>query len=153
MTTPTIGSISTGTLHPADLLDAFAYELQRYAEPNSYYSDICRDVRYTLNGLDRDEIAENKRAQGLVGELQDALSELAPPYTYFGTLDGDSADFGFWPDLESLEEDARSGELLKVSDLSEIPPDWIGPVALVNDHGNLTVGHTVACFKHSWDCV
>ena len=80
--------------------------------------------------------------------VEHLMQELCPPYTYFGTLEGDGACFGVWADIERLEEEARfGGEVLKVSDLSELDdPD--GPlkrdseythVMHVNDHGNVTL--------------
>jgi len=35
-------------------------------------------------------------------EVREKLEESAPEGTYFGTLEGDGTDFGFWP-LESDE--------------------------------------------------
>ena len=153
MPTPTIGTVSSGTLHTEDLLEAFSQELERYAQPDDDSDSLCQDAQHLLDTLERDELDASDKARELLEELTQALEEQAPPYCYFGTIEGDGADFGFWPDLQRIEEDAHAGELLKVSDLSEIPADWIGPVALVNDHGNLTLGHTVAEFREDWSCV
>ena len=68
--------------------------------------------------------------------LMDKLNEYAPQYCYFGAHPGDGSDFGFWLDHFTLEEDIETGELLAVSDLSEIPIDHVGNVLLINDHGN-----------------
>lgn len=123
-----IGSVSEGTLRPADLVDAFARELRRIAPDHALLKD---------RGLPADNTEE---LADIADILIDALNDLAPPYTTFGAHYGDGASFGFWPSLDSLEEDASYGDgVLKVSDLSEVPDDATGYVMHVNDHGNVTL--------------
>ena len=52
---------------------------------------------------------------------------------------GDGADYGFWVSWDSIEDAQHDGELLRVSDISEVPDDHTGSVLLVNDHGNATL--------------
>lgn len=94
-----VGSISSGTLRPDDLARAFTDELERlapakaaelraeYAEAYKFL-DGQRPLVLTVACCDLAELAD---------VLQDALEELAPEGCYFGTLEGDGADFGFWP--------------------------------------------------------
>lgn len=95
MATPTnkatIGSISTGTLRNEDLLEAFANELERITGKAA-----LPDEQVPFNEMDID--IQND----IILHLQDALNDYAPPFCYFGTLEGDGADFGFWPDHEAV---------------------------------------------------
>ena len=165
MKTVEIGSISTGTLRSEDLLETFADELERLAPmlstPTRMALAVARgfgtmqliaDARKCCDKLNGDiyEVNESDEiaASEIVNTLSDTLGEFAPPYCYFGTLEGDGADFGFWPDIDSLEENTNDPEdVLKVSDLSEVP----NHVMLVNDHGNATL-YTVT-LKEEWACV
>jgi hypothetical protein len=74
-------------------------------------------------------------ASAAVAELFEALEQFALPYGYFGSLEGDGADYGYW--LQSnLVEDFDG---LKVDDTSEVPRSYRGEVLHVNDHGNVTL--------------
>lgn len=82
------GSISTGTLRTDDLLNAFASELERLVPFNS--RKLVADAREAM-GKDDEEASE------IVNELQDELNTIAHREGfYFGNLEGDGADFGFW---------------------------------------------------------
>ena len=132
MTKVTIGSISTGTLRTEDLLDAFASELERLDSGHSALQLISRakDGVYTVAA----GLMEQEDAPTVVDELQDALSELAPPHVYFGSLEGDGADFGFWPELDFGFCTLRAGD----SDDERVDDDC-GIIIHVNDHGNVAV--------------
>ena len=61
---------------------------------------------------------------------------MCPPFVYFGAHPGDGADFGFWPDMEPLEDEIKdSGEYVN--------DEWLlrdaGLIVDINDHGNMTV--------------
>ena len=106
---------------------------------------------------DAEDFSEDDHEQegsDLVEAFFDALNEYAPPYCYFGANEGDGSDYGFWPCIDQMEDDARGGELLKVSDTSEVPEDYEGLVMDVNDHGNVTL-YSVAGgkFTEVWGCV
>ncbi len=131
----TLGSVSTGTLKSKDLFEAFIGLLE------------------SLN----DERADQLKSEWLY-ELTDALSEYAPPYTYFGAHPGDGADFGFWPYQEEIDDAIHDGTLVPISDSSEIVPGKLdkydNPVCgfvLVNDHGNMTMFD--AAGEVIWDVV
>ncbi len=127
MTNVTIGSISTGTLRTNDLLDAFAGELSRLTNDTHKLLSDYQSHYATVDADDPD-------AQELVNELQDALSELAPPHVYFGNLEGDGADFGFWPELDFGFCTLRAGD----SDDERVDDDC-GIIIHVSDHGNVAV--------------
>ena len=133
------GSVSHGTLRDEDLLQAFADELESLLAEQSrrfkraLYRALIRDARKWL--ASGDDIA-GAAGSGIVGELQDALNEFAPPYAYFGAHERDGSDFGFWLDRDALDE---SFDGLRVDDTGEVPRDYRGEVLLVNDHGNVTL--------------
>jgi hypothetical protein len=139
MHTPTIGTISHGTLRTYDLLEAFGWELQHISTEAGHQA-IAEEARkrshyFTWNDLPIGEDVEETDADSdMVNALIDALNELAPPYCHFGTTEGDGSDFGFWPDMEAIEE------LPRVADPADVPAGGTGEdVVYVNDHGNVTV--------------
>lgn len=111
---PRIGSISHGTLKTEDLVAVFADTLKELAPET--YEDMLQDW---------------------LEQLQESLEEQAPPYTYFGTHEGDGPDFGFWPDMEAINELPRlnSGPMSYYDQAIALGEDC----AYVNDHGNVTV--------------
>ncbi|CAG0985818.1 hypothetical protein PHYC_02017 [Phycisphaerales bacterium] len=124
---PRIGSIISGTLRPEDLATAFADELESL-DVSGRYRALVGESR-TLDA-DSDEGAE------VLGDLEQGLNDLAPPYCYFGAHPGDGADFGYWVDLDAIERDRREGSLPSGDSL---PADGssIGHYLHVSDHGNL----------------
>lgn len=142
----TIGSISTGTLRNEDLLEAFADELERIEKGTVSSEAISALIENARELLDPTVMYELLQEDGpdLVNELQDALNDYAPPFCYFGTLEGDGADFGFWPDHETINE------LISDSQEYGTTPSHLnhnvtyinideGVFIEVNDHGNLTI--------------
>ena len=129
------GSVSHGTMRTEDLLEAFASELEyqierqpRNFKRREYRKLITRAKRLSEN--DPKDIGSE-----VVNELFDALDQFAPPYGYFGAIEGDGADYGYW--LSSNVVDDFDG--LKVNDTSEVPRDYQGEVLHVNDHGNVSL--------------
>lgn len=152
---PTIGTIIHVTFRSEDLLPAYAAELSYLApdHPLLVDGDLVR-----LLALDGDEWTDDDHeiASELINEsLFGALNEMCPDYMYFGNTPGDSSGFGFWPDIERMEEDVLVGELMKVNDLSDVPVDYVGPVMVVNDRGNVTFGvvRNPGEFEEIWSCV
>lgn len=138
----TIGSISHGTLRATDLLEAFSDELDRL-EPDHALVMEAQAV-LTLANAGWTDICDSEEASELVNALQDALNEHAPAYCYFGTSEGDGADFGFWPSMDAIDE------LPRVSDPNEV--ETMGEdCVFVNDHGNVTVYGADGAVL--WDCV
>jgi len=92
-----LGSWSTATLRPRDLLLTFAGALRAVDEANEYTALVARaisrhalHVRLDISGY------EDERAVYIIEDLTDALNDLAPEGIYFGASEGDGAEFGFW---------------------------------------------------------
>src|SRR5690606_17400119 len=133
MTKVRLGTVIRGTMLESDLIPAFLDELERLDPERaaSYWDEIPEDPG---NGWwDSDE------ASWMLEELFDVLSEYTPPYCYFGALEGDGSDYGFWIDWDALQDAIAEGEVLRVEDLSEVPEDYEGLVLHRSDHGNLTL--------------
>lgn len=135
---PPLGSVSEGTLRPEDLIPAYLDVLATYAAETH---DRIRDEYSAVLAIieeDDDDLGDDptgyEQAGYLMERLEDALSEIAGPYSYFGSSEGDGASIGFWPDIDQLEEDARHEEdVLKITDA---PPAYL---MSVSDHGNVTL--------------
>jgi len=134
-----VGSISHGTHRASDLIDAYAYELRcfrgnvgdgRLTAQEAVLLDMCDGWLETATG--EDAMPDEDAAQTLLDDLCEALESRAPAYCYFGALEGDGADFGFWPCLEQIEELPRVENSDDAKALGE-------DCAFVNDHGNVTV--------------
>ena len=133
-----LGSISTGTLRTEDLLPVFVDTLlgidnsnrgQTHGYPFTYQNawDSDYDADSYWNSAYPNEDLE------IVSNL---LNELCPPFVYFGTHEGDGADFGFWPDIDGIQETVNIAECDASQGIS-CPDD--GVIIQVSDHGNVTV--------------
>jgi hypothetical protein len=153
-----IGSVSHGTMRPEDLIPDFVYELRSQARRRNLRSkhlQLCRSIEARMS---KDGYYESEESDSDLEFLFDALGEYAAPYFYFGAHPGDGSDYGFWLS-ESWDEDFedvkdgdiwRHGKLkpiyrddmpsaIKVNDIADIPKWFRGEVAVVNDHGNVTL--------------
>lgn len=139
---PPIGSVSSGTHRPEDLIPAFMaiveeYSPERYAElvkPENYgpvmlHLDAFEDLYEATDAYPDAQ----EQAGYLLDALYDELDAIAAPYTYFGAIEGDGADFGYWPAIEQLEEDARHDPDVMKHDNT---PSYL---MHVSDHGNVTL--------------
>lgn len=133
-----LGSVSHGTLRNEDLLDSFACELDYHVNRNAdeWCSDDGRKQRDAylkiINEAHEIENYDSDEASELVQELSDALEAFAPPYCYFGAIEGDGSDFGFWPSMDSINELPSVAGSDEAKELGE-------DCKFVNDHGNVTV--------------
>ena len=127
--TITIGTVIHGTLRDEDLLPAFADELVRVRASDTEHAVLVDDARHP-EGFTTDTYT----AADIVHDLMDALTEYAPSHMYFGSIEGDGADFGWWPDIDSM--DGCESRIL--DDHNAIDLDCQLHVN-VNDHGNVTV--------------
>ena len=143
----TIGSISTGTLRNEDLLQAFADELAdrikgvpQITDEIMRLSTLIREAR-EVAPYASDE--HNSPLPGmLVDELQEALNDYAPPFCYFGSLESDGADFGFWPDREAIQELIdKSTMILPLTNNGNLVcvNAYEGLYIHVNDDGHVTI--------------
>lgn len=134
------GSVSSGTLRSDELVSAFTSALEdgyagRKVPP--HVKQLLDEANAALDAHDEDE-DDGGAFNDLVDELQQELESLAPPYGYFGTHEGDGADFGFWPSMESIDDAVRDGSAIRVSDTGDVPKSYTGDVFHVSDHGNVT---------------
>jgi len=143
-----MGSISSGTMQPADLIPCFLDELKSLAMENNNKEDLAfvDEVQGRIDASGDDENQEGKTINDDYFESEDSdfdleglfdrLQAYALPYFYFGAHPGDGANYGFWLS-EGFEYDFEGK---KVSDLSEIKEeDWNQEILHVNDHGNTTL--------------
>jgi len=154
MATATIGSISEGTLRNSDLYDAF-FSTLRHLDPSGaeeFLAGFSVDGGESLleagekEGFDWEAFYESEDGSFAVEALEERLRDLAPDYCTFGAADGDGASFGFWPDVDTLEEDARyTDDVVKVDSL----PSYI---MQVSDHGNVTL-YRVTGVEEVWSVV
>lgn len=143
----TIGTLIHGTMRNEDLLTAFADELERLAaldkaeaESSGAAWEGTHEFRMETIAAARSVDPESDDASEIINDLFDALNELAAPYCYFGAHAGDGSDYGFWPDVESLESDARwAGTGVTKIEAGSERPDGFDYVMEVNDHGNVTL--------------
>jgi hypothetical protein len=148
-----MGSISSGTMRPEDLIPCFLDELEALAMANDNKEDLAfiAEVRGRIEKTEMVESSNNEDHSLLeipcdyytsddadfdLEELFDRLEAYALPYFYFGSHPGDGADYGFW--LSEGFEDEFDGK--KISDTSEVKEeDWNQEILHVNDHGNMTL--------------
>jgi len=121
-----LGSISTGTLRTEDLLEAFHSTIAESGTPPALAEDGYADGGKAYSD------------EELLEVYTEQLESLCPPFVYFGTLEGDGADFGFWPDMDGFNESRRldgnyQGNPEEVWHVAE------NVISHVSDHGNVTV--------------
>lgn len=131
-----IGEISAGTMRPQDLIPTFIDVLH----------SLDKDTAESINLLipahawdDSDSMYwDTEEARFVLDDLFNALQNNAPSYCMFEASEGDGASYGFWPCIAALEEDAQNEEdVIKVSDLGDVPESFRGFIMQVSDHGNV----------------
>jgi len=100
MTTARPGPVSSATLRPQDLLEAFASCLKDLAATDEYsdYADLIAEAQHLTNCslcLDSEYNADD--VSEVINELVVALNNYADEGYYFGGHPGDGAEFGFYP--------------------------------------------------------
>lgn len=166
-----LGTVSSGTMRMQDLIPALASECLRLdvADPVRgrgvihllEFTDPFPATTYDLVAHDEDDpYWQSEEALWDLDALFDALNNACPPFVYFGSNPGDGADYGFWPDMENLDNARRDagepsdiGRYIHDSGYMLLPDEdvWVH----VNDHGNVAIltnddghpGHII------WDCV
>ena len=171
-----IGSISSGTMRPEDLIPTFCAELESLAKRPGIVSAKGRKVHLKLvreiktrieqsdvlhtnpEGFDgplseEDTYYESDDCHYDLESLFDALGEYSGPYFYFGAHPGDGADYGFWLS-EGWEQDAEDNDIPIVNDASELPAKYRGEWFEVSDHGNVSLMVTTSrATREIWSLV
>lgn len=133
-----IGSISHATMRNEDLIPVFLEELKRLDDGT--HARLIKDIEQNQNSTTYDDYYESEDAQWDLEELFDALNEHAPPYCYFGAHQGDGSDYGFWPNIESIEQEIQDGNIVNIDG-----PDMPEAFVQINDHGNITLYDRQMC--------
>jgi len=126
-----IGVISNGTLRAPDLAEAILQNWEDFLDEKTSNALFA----IVVDG-ESDESCET------VSEALDELQESAPWLCHVGFHEDDGARLGCFPDFHAIESEERDGNLLKVSDPSEL--DSIDErdadyALVVSDHGNATL--------------
>jgi hypothetical protein len=132
-----VGVISDHTMEPEDTVPALVEALESVRDADMHpltvnLLDVMLDDPYDP---ERDEAD----APEIVSDLMDVLQEHAPAFTYVGAHSGDGSCLGVFPDENEITAAIRNGDLISVSDLSELPEDYSGYILLINDHGNTSL--------------
>ena len=151
-----IGTVSHGTMRTQDLIPLFLSTIHE-VDPKKYNAlvDVAEELdapigsAYLSKGCtrgidacdDHEWWTSDNAIEFLNEDLWDQMNLIAPPYTCFGSHEGDGSDYGFWVDSEYIKEMIYEGSVKSVSDLSEIDEGYEGDVCIVNDHGNMTMGY------------
>jgi hypothetical protein len=149
MTQFQLGSISTGTLRTEDLLPAFIDAITALGGTLPNDLECVKHMEYTNLPSYASVAVIDDAADFWVSDdagydmqaLENTLQELCPPFVYFGNLEGDGADFGFWVDMDRLNEELQWERDHYPDDSvpDELTLDDDGVIVHVNDHGNVTV--------------
>jgi hypothetical protein len=126
-----IGSLSTGTLKPEDILPDLFYASRRIR--------VSAAARRTLQKLEREfDSAEDDSLSDdlLVRVVLRVLEDYTPDYCYLGSHPGDGADIGVWPAWDAIEDGRRDRDIAESRETAG-PEDRY--VLDVNDHGNATL--------------
>ena len=147
------GTVIQGTLRNEDLIPAFTGEIE-YLSAGYLDADIANlyhIAQETIDLYDQDSEVNEEIASEIVNDLIDVLNGYAPPMAYFGSLDGDGADFGWWidsnriTDMMHTAQETCNPEEKWITDCdcqSTDCTDRHGYILQVNDHGNTTLMDT-----------
>lgn len=166
MATPSFGTVSHGTLKPSDLLLSFSHVLENLAKTDSdverknasiqLLADL-KAVRDRCGSLEN--LGNTDEAHEFLDDFFDLLNEYAPPYAYFGALEGDGSDFGFWPAMTALEEAAAAEDGVLKLEAGEPWPSKetlddceVNYIMEVSDHGNVTL-YSSSTRREIWSVV
>jgi hypothetical protein len=132
-----LGSYSSGTMRPEDLIPAFisaAEDLRLTREDRRKLEEIRREYdKVSSEDYDVDAV-EAVEPDDLCTDLFDLLDCYTPDYCYFGAHPGDGADYGVWI-VEDLLRDTRDGSYDGCVFRSEMTPGEMRAAAS-NGHAN-----------------
>ena len=137
MTQFQLGSISHGTLRTQDLLPVFLETLTALGGDVPSDLECGAHIEYlnwpgpgTTACDEDDKFWSSEEAMWDMEALTDGLNNLCPPFVYFGTLEGDGSDFGFWPNYDGMTE-------ANIEGLDEFEAD--GAIVKYTGNGNVTL--------------
>jgi hypothetical protein len=146
MTQFQLGSISHGTLRTQDLLPVFLETFMALGgnvpsdlECGAYIEYLNWPNPATTACDDEDKFWDSEDAMWDMEALTDGLNNLCPSFVYFGTLEGDGSDFGFWVDRDALDEAITQHDVPNPDrDGCQVLEDY-NVIVQVSDHGNVTL--------------
>jgi hypothetical protein len=154
---PSVGSISDATRDdPPSLAFDFAWALRKLSR-NDRESERRQAAAKALAEYEQAADEPDALEKFFEGTGREALESYCTPYLSFD--ENAEGQFGFWPDISTLEEDVRcprSG-VVKVNAGDAWPPLWpphgadIQYVMEVTDHGNVTLYSRAR--REIWSCV
>jgi hypothetical protein len=102
-----LGTVSHGTMRAEDLVPTFL-AVYRDLRPQ-FWSDVSKEYRPLLEVMGSRYVQEYSERyyedlDYLLSELFDYLNACSPDGYYFGAIEGDGCDYGFWA-VESEDED------------------------------------------------
>ena len=89
------GSVSHGTMRPADLIPRFIETLEYFNKRKA--KKLTSAIPSDAWSNDTHEFWRSEPAMWLLEDLFDVLNDYAPAKHYFGSHPGDGSDYGFWP--------------------------------------------------------
>lgn len=145
-----LGSVSSGTLRPEDLIPCFVELLNELKEQESLSKSPNKDLYSSLDDvlgpmerrIELDGYYESEESNHDLDWLFGLLDAYAPPFSYFGAHVGDGCDYGFWLSEDSVMDAIHDGDILKLDAGDEWPtelPAGCYYVLEVTDHGNMTL--------------
>jgi|TARA_Y100000034_G_C6858193_1_gene390278 hypothetical protein len=133
-----IGTLIERTLRSEDLIPAFHGLLEELNPGNKKLNGINEFKKF----INDDEIPEEHLDNAIeyVSELIEELNYLSPAHVYFGSVEGDGSDYGYWPELEFDNCDITVTKTPSplIHDTEFIDNDC-QVIVQQNDHGNVTV--------------
>jgi len=129
-----MGSVSCATMRTEDLIPAFLSALGSQRPLQRAHRNLISDIEASIEANSAGDCSATYDLE----QLSDALDAYSPAYFYFGAHSGDGADYGWWLSEEWEQQLVDDGGI-EVSDLADVPVDHVGNVAVVNDHGNITL--------------
>lgn len=161
-----LGTISHGTLRPQDIAAALLAEFDEILDKHQIADLSC--IAYYDE--DSDEMDDDKQeARDLLENWPEIFADVCdtieahedfPPFCYLGAHEGDGADLGIWISWDAIGEAEHCGEVVRISDLSDIDDMSRDDIAeaewflLINDHGNATLYPVaIAAGEEAWSVV
>jgi hypothetical protein len=148
-----IGEYGHGTVRSCDIANTLAGMLRQAEHDDAML--LCELDEIAGNedeSCELDEIAGNEDescyayyVQSIFDEAYAVLQGYAPPFCHVGMCEVDGSSLGVWFSREDFDSACWDGEVMKISDLSELDDmsadDVAGYdyIAVISDHGNVAL--------------